>query len=180
MKGFRQRVVSCQFHLPSLVAPLSLPSAPADVSRCQSDKLRAHDSKSSSKKKDQTGTASPSHGGSGTHSPAGSAHATPTSSTTQLPIDPRSKPLPGAGDNAGSASNAAPPQPGQPGAPNSLAPGSQYMAGQQAAQGSTNNGMSGGGPGTPTRAGQPLAPSVVISPSAPVSTPCLKHPALLD
>ncbi|KAK7623763.1 armadillo-type protein [Phyllosticta citricarpa] len=141
MKGFRQRV---------------------------SDKLRAHDSKSSSKKKDQSGTASPSHGGSGTHSPAGSAHATPTSSTTQLPIDPRSKPLPGAGgDNAGSASHTAASQPGQPGAPNSLAPGSQYMGGQQMAQGSTNNGMSGGGPGTPTRAGQPLAPSVVISPSAP-------------
>ncbi|KAF2140144.1 uncharacterized protein K452DRAFT_51973 [Aplosporella prunicola CBS 121167] len=138
MKGFRQRV---------------------------SDKLRAHDSKSSSKKKSESGTSSPSHGGSQSQSPASSAHATPTSSTTQLATDPRNKPLPSNDNAAGGPQGSA--QPGQPGLPSSLAPGAQFMSGQpHMPQGATNNGMGGAVPGTPNR-GQGLAPSVVISPSAP-------------
>lgn len=131
----------------------------------QTDKLRAHDSKTS-KKKDQSGTSSPSQGNSGTHSPAGSAHATPTSSQTQLPIN---KPLPSNDNAAASTGQPAPSQPAQPGVPNSLAPGAQYMSGQPHLAQGAGNGLPGAVPGTPNRGGSSLAPSVVISPSAPVS-----------
>ncbi|KAF9633075.1 Protein phosphatase 2A regulatory B subunit B56 [Lasiodiplodia theobromae] len=137
MKGFRQRVT---------------------------DKLRAHDSNKSSKKKDQSGTSSPSQANSGTHSPAGSAHATPTSSQTQLPIN---KPLPSNDNSAAPAGLGGPAQSSQPGVPNSLAPGVQYMSGQPHMAQGAGNGMPGAAPGTPNRGGQHLAPSVVISPSAP-------------
>lgn len=137
MKGFRQRVT---------------------------DKLRAHDSNKSSKKKDQSGTSSPSNATSGTHSPAGSAQATPTSSQTQLPIN---KPLPSNDNSAAAAGHPAAAQPAQPGVPNSLAPGAQFMSGQPHLAQGAGNGMPGQLPGTPNRVGQPLAPSVVISPSAP-------------
>lgn len=139
----------------------------------QTDKLsRAHENKSS-KKKDQSGTSSPSHANSGTHSPAGSAQATPTSSQTQLPIN---KPLPSNDNAAAAAGHPASALPGQPGMPNSLAPGAQFMSGQPHMAQGAGNGIPGAVPGTPNRGGQPLAPSVVISPSAPVSTH-VSHPA---
>ncbi|KAF2177508.1 protein phosphatase 2A regulatory B subunit [Zopfia rhizophila CBS 207.26] len=132
MKGFRQRVLS-----------------------------RAKDNKSSKKKESTSGTSSPSHGAP-THSPSGSAHATPTSSQTQL-IDSRNKPLPSS-DSSGNANSL---QPGQPGVSSSLGAGSQF-SGQQGMIGLGSTGTPGSsGSSTPHRAGQPLAPSVIISPSAP-------------
>lgn len=126
---------------------------------------RAKDNKSSKKKDSTSGTSSPSHGGSSTHSPSGSAHATPTSSTTQL-IDSRNKPLPAGDNGAGVTPNSV--QAAQPGLPNALAAGPQFLAGQQGMMSLGGAGSpSGAGPGTPHRANQPLAPSVVISPSAP-------------
>ncbi|KAF2111316.1 serine/threonine protein phosphatase 2A [Lophiotrema nucula] len=122
---------------------------------------RAKDSKTSKKKDSSSGTASPSHGA--TNSPSGSAQATPTSSQTQL-VDSRNKPLP-AGETASGTPNAL--QPGHPGVPSSLGTAGQ-LGGQQNNLnfgGASNGG--GSGPGTPHRAGQPLAPSVIISPSAP-------------
>ncbi|KAJ4293431.1 serine/threonine-protein phosphatase 2A 56 kDa regulatory subunit delta isoform [Kalmusia sp. IMI 367209] len=122
---------------------------------------RAKTDKSSKKKDSTSGTSSPSHGAS--NSPSGSAHATPSSSQTQL-TDGRNKPLPsgeGVTGNTGSL------QPGQPGVPNSLGAGSQ-SSGQQGVGSFGGAGSAGAsGPGTPHRAGQPLAPSVIISPSAP-------------
>ncbi|KAI9822660.1 MAG: Serine/threonine-protein phosphatase 2A 56 kDa regulatory subunit delta isoform [Pycnora praestabilis] len=133
---------------------------------------RAKDSNKSSKKKDSTsGTSSPSHnsGSSGpsghAQSPASSNHATPTSSTTTL-NDPRNKPLPPGegGSSGGGHLNSV--LPSQPGLPNALIPGQQFLA-QQANTGGVGATTSQGGPGTPSRQSQTLAPSVVISPSAP-------------
>ncbi|KAK7179580.1 serine/threonine protein phosphatase 2A [Paraphaeosphaeria sporulosa] len=123
---------------------------------------RAKSDKSTSKKKDSNnGTSSPSHGAS--NSPSGSAHATPTSSQTQL-TDGRNKPLPSGDGATGSAGSL---QPGQPGVPTSLGAGSSF--GGQQGTGSFGGAGSASAPGsaTPHRAGQPLAPSVIISPSAP-------------
>ncbi|KAF2269494.1 serine/threonine protein phosphatase 2A [Lojkania enalia] len=122
---------------------------------------RAKDDKSSKKKDSNSGTASPSHGAS--NSPSSSAHGTPSSSQTQL-IESRNKPLP-SGDNSSALPNSL--QPGQPGATGSLGPGGQF-GGQQGtgAFGAAGN-AGAAGPGTPHRAGQQLAPSVIISPSAP-------------
>ncbi|KAF2467989.1 protein phosphatase 2A regulatory B subunit [Lindgomyces ingoldianus] len=122
---------------------------------------RAKDNKSSKKKDSSSGTSSPSHGA--TQSPSGSANATPTSSQTHL-LDARNKPLPSGDSSAGSVSSL---PAGQPGLPSSLTPGSQF-GGQQGIMGLGGAGNAGaGGPGTPHRSSQPLAPSVIISPSAP-------------
>ncbi|OCK79741.1 protein phosphatase 2A regulatory B subunit [Lepidopterella palustris CBS 459.81] len=126
---------------------------------------RAKDNNKSKKKDSTSGTSSPSLGGSSTHSPSGSAHATPTSSTTQL-VDPRNKPLP-VGDGA-AATTANPPQPAHNSVPSALTAGSQFLTGQQGIMGLGGAGSpSATGPGTPHRSNQGLAPSVVISPSAP-------------
>ncbi|KAF1812179.1 protein phosphatase 2A regulatory B subunit [Eremomyces bilateralis CBS 781.70] len=125
---------------------------------------RAKDSNRSSKKKDSSGTASPSQGGS-SNSPANSAHATPTSSTTQL-IDSRNKPLPGGDAPPGATSHSTPAPPTQ-GLPNSLNPGQSFSAPQQSAAGVGGSPGGGSGPGTPHRPNVPITPSVIISPSAP-------------
>ncbi|KAH7396310.1 phosphatase 2A regulatory B subunit-domain-containing protein [Pyrenochaeta sp. MPI-SDFR-AT-0127] len=123
---------------------------------------RNKDSKSSKKKDSTSGTASPSHGAS--NSPSGSAQATPSSSQTQL-ADSRGKSQPaadGAPGNIGSLQ-----QPGQQPASGSLAAGPQFGAqqGLMGPGGATNPGAPGSV--TPHKFGQPLAPSVIISPSAP-------------
>ncbi|KAK4542297.1 hypothetical protein LTR36_006950 [Oleoguttula mirabilis] len=151
MKGFRQRVLS----------------RGKDKDR-ESNKL--------GKKKDSSsGTASP-HGGSTSQSPAGSAQATPTSSTSNL-VDTRNKPLPG---------SEGPVQPG-PGAPPPGAPqinmgfGGGPSQGAFQPQGMGASGTSGPlqGPGTPNRHGQ-LPPSVIVSPStshvpSPGATETMPH-----
>ncbi|KAF2816574.1 protein phosphatase regulatory subunit [Mytilinidion resinicola] len=126
---------------------------------------RANKDKSSKKKETSSGTSSPSHASSGTHSPSGSAHATPTSSTTQL-IDTRNKPLP-AGDGAGGVNATAGAAPSS--VPSALSAGPQFLTGQQPPAMGLGGASSPGatGPGTPHRPNQSLAPSVVISPSAP-------------
>ncbi|KAF2497229.1 serine/threonine protein phosphatase 2A [Lophium mytilinum] len=126
---------------------------------------RANKDKSSKKKETSSGTSSPSHANSGTHSPSGSAHATPTSSTTQL-IDTRNKPLP-AGDGAGGVNATAGAAPSS--VPSALSAGPQFLTGQQPPTMGLGGASSPGatGPGTPHRPNQSLAPSVVISPSAP-------------
>ncbi|KAK4501854.1 hypothetical protein PRZ48_007663 [Zasmidium cellare] len=136
MKGFRQRVHE------------------------QLSRAKDREGNKLAKKKDSSsGTQSP-HGGSSNQSPAGSAHATPTSSTSNL-VDQRNKPLPTDG-----------PSQSHPGAP---MPGPQQMNMNPASQGFQQHGNVGGqqpgggqnqqGPSMPGRHG--LAPSVVISPSAP-------------
>lgn len=121
---------------------------------------RAKDNKSSKKKDSASGTASPSLASS--QSPSNSAQPTPSSSQTQL-ADARSKIQSSSAD--GAPANPGPPLPGQPGPPSSAAAGALFGA-QQGLMGSGGAG-SAAGPGTPHRLGQPLAPSVVISPSAP-------------
>lgn len=136
MKGFRQRVSE------------------------QLSRSKDKDSKSSKKKDPAPGTASPLLGAS--HSPSGSAQATPSSSQTQL-SDARNKIMP-AVDASTAHSGAA--QPGSQPLPGSLTAGSHF--GQPGILGPAAAGSAGAaGPGTPSRLGQPLAPSVVISPSAP-------------
>ncbi|KAJ5223360.1 hypothetical protein N7468_007902 [Penicillium chermesinum] len=110
---------------------------------------RAKDGNKSSKKKDST-SASQSQSSLGIHQTQQSTspnQGTPTSSTTSL-NDPRNK----SPDNASPA--------GTPSAGGSGAPVQHYIP-QGAGQPASN------GPGTPTRQGQPVAPSVIISPSAP-------------
>jgi len=130
MKGFRQRVLS-----------------------------RAKDGNklAKNKKDNNSGAASPNVGAS--QSPAGSAHATPTSSTSNL-VDPRNKPLPNETQTASQASTA---QTVQPGANTALNQGhfQPHSIGMAPVSG-TNQGAV-----TPGRHGQPMPPSVVISPSAP-------------
>ncbi|KAF2024536.1 protein phosphatase 2A regulatory B subunit [Setomelanomma holmii] len=121
---------------------------------------RAKEGNKSSKKKDSTsGTASPSQGAS--NSPSNSAQPTPSSSQTQL-ADARSKIQQPAADGAQPSTGSL--QPGPAGSTG----GAPQFGGQQGAVGSNTAGSAGAsGPGTPHRMGQPLAPSVVISPSAP-------------
>ncbi|KAF2826828.1 protein phosphatase 2A regulatory B subunit [Ophiobolus disseminans] len=123
---------------------------------------RAKEGNKSSKKKDSTsGTASPLQGAS--NSPSGSAQATPSSSQTQL-TDARNKIQPAA-DGAQPSTGSL--QPAPPGASGSM-PAAPQFGGQQGLMSPNNTGNAGAaGPGTPSRLGQPLAPSVVISPSAP-------------
>ncbi|KAM5478361.1 serine/threonine-protein phosphatase 2A 56 kDa regulatory subunit delta isoform [Microsporum canis] len=127
---------------------------------------RAKDSNKSSKKKDSSSSGTSSPGASAnlgppgqTLSPAGSNHGTPTSSTTAV-NETKSKPTssPDNGATAGlTLHHNAPVLPS--GVPNQqhYLPQQQHLGGQ----------MPGNGPGTPTRQGLPMAPSVVISPSAP-------------
>ncbi|KAF1996463.1 protein phosphatase 2A regulatory B subunit [Amniculicola lignicola CBS 123094] len=118
---------------------------------------RAKDNKSSKKTKDSTsGTSSPSHGAS--QSPSGSAQGTPSSSQTQL-IEARNKPLP-VGDQPTPIAPSL--QTSQQGAPGSLGGASHFGGGQ----GLMGLGGGASAANTPHRIG-PLAPSVVISPSAP-------------
>ncbi|KAK2766546.1 hypothetical protein FQN52_008167 [Onygenales sp. PD_12] len=127
---------------------------------------RAKDSNKSSKKKDSSsGTSSPSQNAvsnasaPGT-SPANSNHGTPTSSTTTV-NDVKGKPgMQGdSGAPAGAIHNAQP----QTNAPQ----GSQQFMPQAQNAGGLSGQMPANGPGTPIRQQQPLAPSVIISPSAP-------------
>ncbi|KAF2204449.1 protein phosphatase 2A regulatory B subunit, partial [Delitschia confertaspora ATCC 74209] len=125
---------------------------------------RAKDNKSSKKKDSSSGTSSPSQAGS-TQSPSGSAQATPTSSQTTL-VDSRNKPLPSGDNSAGGNANSF--QPGQQGLGSSLGGGSQFISGQQGMISGPGSSASGSTPGTPNRTGgTQLAPSVIISPSAP-------------
>ncbi|KAH7413777.1 phosphatase 2A regulatory B subunit-domain-containing protein [Phaeosphaeria sp. MPI-PUGE-AT-0046c] len=123
---------------------------------------RAKEGNKSSKKKDSTsGTASPSQGASS--SPSNSAQATPSSSQTTL-ADARSKIQPAADGSSASSGSLQPGQSGSSGAP----AGAPQFGAQPGMSGAGNAGNGGAsGPGTPSRLGQPLAPSVVISPSAP-------------
>ncbi|CAN9081326.1 unnamed protein product [Alternaria alternata] len=126
---------------------------------------RSKDSKSSKKKDSSSGTASPSLAAS--NSPSGSAQATPSSSQTQL-TDARSKSQPaadGASSNIGSLQQNPQPSSG------SLAGGPQSFGGQGVMSPGVAGNAGAAGPGTPSRLGQPLAPSVVISPSAPHPPP---------
>lgn len=132
--------------------PASIPYPPhAPLTSPQHEQLsRAKDANKSSKKKDSSHSNSAQnqaplgiHHGQQSSSPN---HGTPTSSTTSV-NDTRGK----SPDNA---SQAGPYPPGQ-----YYAPQGAGMAGQP-----VNN----GGPATPTKQGQ-VAPSVIISPSAPVS-----------
>ncbi|KAK3110059.1 serine/threonine-protein phosphatase 2A 56 kDa regulatory subunit delta isoform [Teratosphaeriaceae sp. CCFEE 6253] len=131
MKGFRQRVLS---------------------------RSKDRDGNKLAKKKDgSSGTASP-HGGSSGQSPANSAQATPTSSTSNL-VDPRNKGPDGT------------PQPG-PGAPQPGAPPMSMGFGPHQGQFGQQNNVGGPlqGPATPGRHNI-LPPNVVVTPSGPpVST----------
>ncbi|CAK3828669.1 Serine threonine- phosphatase 2A 56 kDa regulatory subunit delta isoform [Lecanosticta acicola] len=134
MKGFRQRVLS-------------------------RSKRDGEGSKLSKKKDSSSGTASP-HGGSSSQSPAGSAQATPTSSTSNL-VDSRNKPPP---DGAPTQSHPGAPMPGQ----QQMIPGQNQFQQHGGAGGPQSAGQNQQGPSTPGRHGLgSLAPSVVISPSAP-------------
>jgi serine/threonine-protein phosphatase 2A regulatory subunit B' len=130
---------------------------------------RAKDPNKSSKSKNKEskdGTSSPSQS-STSREAAQSPVATPSSSTTAL-NDPRNKPLPpndGGPLNATSTSPALQPQSGSI---NSLNPGHNTLATADRFNAMGGGSPSAGGPGTPSRHGQ-LPPSVIISPSAPVS-----------
>lgn len=154
MKGFRQRVVRSRRKVITFTGRKDAKIGLTDFKHEQLS--RAKDPNKSSKKgKDSaSGNASPSLGS----SPAGSTHGTPSSSQQNL-NDVRNKPLPG--ENGFDARQAGAPTQGH-----SLNPGAQYMNAQpHHAQGL----QAPGAPSTPNR-GQPgMAPSVVISPSAPVS-----------
>lgn len=119
------------------------------------------------------GTNSPSQSSSSTlgghtQSPTSSNHGTPASSTTAL-NDIRNKPLPpGENGPAGSAHGPSVSAAPQPGMPSSLLPGQPTLPSQPSVA-RMNSPAGNGGPGTPTRQGQLVAPSVIISPSAPVS-----------
>jgi len=118
---------------------------------------RAKDSNKITKKgkgdTSSSGTASPSN-----PSPAGSAQATPTSSTHNL-VDSRGKPSASSGqDNSDGRASQSASQTG--GSHHNFMPPDAHP----------NAGLSAGAPTTPGRfGGQVLPPSVVISPSAPVS-----------
>lgn len=113
------------------------------------------------KKKDSSsGTASP-HGGSSNQSPS----ATPTSSTSNL-VEGRNKQLPG--PDVPTQNHAGAPMPGPP-TNSSMQQTSNAFSPPAMSGSSASNGASTGGPSTPARHNLPLAPSVVISPSAPVS-----------
>ncbi|KAI9781228.1 MAG: Serine/threonine-protein phosphatase 2A 56 kDa regulatory subunit delta isoform [Peltula sp. TS41687] len=134
---------------------------------------RAKDSNRSSKKKDSSsGTSSPSHAssvGSGStlaQSPSSSNQPTPTSSTATL-VDPRNKPLP-PGETGIPASNHLSPNHSPQHAPVNPINVNQHVLHQPSGLGPPMGASSGPGLlGTPARTGGPIAPSVIISPSAP-------------
>ncbi|MCJ1443342.1 MAG: Serine/threonine-protein phosphatase 2A 56 kDa regulatory subunit delta isoform [Stictis urceolatum] len=146
MKGFRQRVHE------------------------QLSRAKDSNKSSKSKKDSSSGTASPSQAGSSSggglgQSPNSSAQGTPTSSTTAL-NDSRNKPLPPSETTLGSNAHAGGVYGGSQGTPGS-GPQSGSFQQSQHAMGGAGQQAGGGGAGTPTRQGQIMAPSVVISPSAP-------------
>lgn len=120
-----------------------------------------------------SGSASPSQGHA--QSPATSNHGTPTSSTTQL-VDPRNKPLP-SNDNLGASSLHGSLQPGQPSLSSSLTSNNSFqsLSSSQPSSLGSSGGAAGSGAmnhnnaSTPSRGAHHLPPSVVVSPSGPVS-----------
>lgn len=180
MKGFRQRVVSRHYgHWCSCFTARSLPpiitfptmqkmvetltrlKLKLTLSRqlIQHEQLsRAKDANKSSKKKDSSNSSQnqASLGISQTQQAASPGQGTPTSSTTSL-NDARGK----SPDNASPAGT---PAAGVTSAQHYIPQGAG-IAGQPISN----------GPGTPTRQGQPVAPSVIISPSGPVSAPTRLH-----
>ncbi|KAJ5512131.1 hypothetical protein N7463_001683 [Penicillium fimorum] len=134
---------------------------------------RAKDNKSS-KKKDSTSTSqNQSLGISNTQQSTSPNQGTPTSSTTSL-NDPRNK----------SPDNASPGGTPSAGAPHPGTPVQHYIPQASVAGQPVNN-----GPTTPNRQGQPAAPSVIISPSAPttpkdmsegIRTPKRQHSSRFD
>lgn len=114
---------------------------------------RAKDNKSSKKKDSNSTSQNQSLGISNTQQSTSPNQGTPTSSTTSL-NDSRNK----------SPDNASPAGTPSAGAPHPGTPVQHYIPQPGAAGQPVSN-----GPGTPNRQGQPAAPSVVISPSAPVS-----------
>ncbi|KAL9530211.1 Serine/threonine-protein phosphatase [Sphaerulina musiva] len=141
MKGFRQRVQE-------------------QLSRAkdrESNKL----AKKGTKDNNASGTQSPAGGPSNSQSPAGSAQATPTSSTSNL-VDGRNK----AQTDAPTQSHPGAPMPGQPPLNMGANQGQFAQHGNASGNPSTSGSHQQGGQSTPGRLG-PLAPSVVISPSAP-------------
>ncbi|KAI9676028.1 MAG: Serine/threonine-protein phosphatase 2A 56 kDa regulatory subunit delta isoform [Caeruleum heppii] len=134
---------------------------------------RAKDSNKSLKKKDSSsGTSSPSHSSLGgstarAQSPASSNHATPTSSSTTLGVgDGRNKPLPPGDNGPPGTGHAAQTHSPLPNAQSPLASNQQMMP-HQYPFGAAAMGANPAVPGTPSRQGGPIAPSVIISPSAP-------------
>ncbi|KAK5166532.1 serine/threonine-protein phosphatase 2A 56 kDa regulatory subunit delta isoform [Saxophila tyrrhenica] len=117
------------------------------------------------KKKDSSsGTASPL-GGPSNQSPSGSAQATPTSSTSNL-VDARNKSVPA--PDGPTQSHPGAPMPGGQGSNANSQPNSGMFQPHPVVSGnSPANGSSSTGQNTPGRHGQQMAPSVVISPSAP-------------
>lgn len=110
-----------------------------------------------------------------TQSPISSNHGTPTSSTTAL-NDLRNKPLP-LNDNLSSGNlHGSSMHPSQ-GASNALTPGGSSFLPSQHSLGNLAPPNAAGAPSTPTRQGQLLAPSVIISPSAPVGANPNAHSA---
>ncbi|KAI9886979.1 MAG: Serine/threonine-protein phosphatase 2A 56 kDa regulatory subunit delta isoform [Watsoniomyces obsoletus] len=156
-----------------------MPNTHTETDVVQHEQLsRAKDPSRSSKKKESgSGTASPSHAGPSSsssssgpaqgpvQSPPSSNHVTPTSSTSTL-IDPRNKPLP-PGENGPSVAAHGAPGLAPPSAPmNPIVP-NQHVLHPQQPLGGIGGSAGTGVMGTPTRQGAPLAPSVVLSPSAP-------------
>ncbi|KAJ6185391.1 hypothetical protein N7519_006692 [Penicillium mononematosum] len=111
---------------------------------------RAKDNKSSKKKDSSSASQNQSLGISNAQQSSSPNQGTPTSSTTSL-NDSRNK----------SPDNASPAGTPSAGAPHPGTPVQHYIPQPGAA------GQPGNGPGTPSRQGQPAAPSVIISPSAP-------------
>ena len=111
-----------------------------------------------------------------TQSPISSNHGTPTSSTTTL-NDPRNKPLPPNENNASGNLHGMSLHPSPQATQNVLSPGGQPFLPSQHSLGSLAPSGTAGGPSTPTRGTQLLAPSVIISPSAPVGSNPNAHSA---
>ncbi|OJD26838.1 hypothetical protein ACJ73_01773 [Blastomyces percursus] len=129
---------------------------------------RAKDSNKSSKKKDSSGTSSPGQNTTSSStgpspSPANSNHGTPTTSTTTVNDTKGKAGLQGGnggGPPAGAIHNNTQPQLSAPQSAQLFMPPGQNMGGHSGQ-------MPGNGLGTPIRQPQSLAPSVIISPSAP-------------
>ncbi|CAK1365759.1 unnamed protein product [Cercospora beticola] len=143
MKGFRQRVQE-------------------QLSRAkdrEGNKLAKKGSKDNT-----SGTQSPAGGPSNSQSPAGSAQATPTSSTSNL-VDGRNKPQ----SDAPTQSHPGAPMPGQPASNIGSTQGQFSQHGTANANPSNSGPHQQGGPSTPGRLGQ-LAPSVHVPPPGAAET----------
>ncbi|CAF9915657.1 MAG: Serine/threonine-protein phosphatase 2A 56 kDa regulatory subunit delta isoform [Heterodermia speciosa] len=140
-------------------------------------------SKSSKKDKNSgSGTASPAQTTSlntsgSTNSPSSSNHNTPNNSTPTL-VDSRNKPLP-SNENGPGGSGHGSLHPSPQGTPGSV-PHSQNFLPPQHGIGGLGGQSGAGAPGTPTRQGHPMAPSVVISPSAGGNAPHIPPPGAAE